>query len=376
MGARLGQRLVGVVLGRLISVVAGGVGLVLIAKDIWDFRHGVLPIIAGEMKSDTTKDAVQDELAKTIGEQVGEHAREIVTSTTDRIIDIWREFQRAHAKVVDLAGRSEPFKAFLDLTTPAQLPRVDEVVALLLAEEGEAGVVARLKNGTLHEAVTAMPDAAMVIARETRSIEAGLGWTRVAGERARVEKVVELELHRRAKPADFTAQSLQRVIAVGDRLASQRLAAVPADARSVLLELEDKELKLLARGLTEDELTTLSRYLTGLERAASQRVLRAVAEVPARMQALASERVRSAIVASRDQSAAVGMMLRADGGFDPGGIVADLRLVADGKVSAVLVWERHPIVVAGGGVLALMLLLMMRRALFGRRLRQPAAAKG
>ena len=33
-------------LGRLVSVVAGGVGLVLIAKDIWDFRHGVLPIIA------------------------------------------------------------------------------------------------------------------------------------------------------------------------------------------------------------------------------------------------------------------------------------------------------------------------------------------
>jgi hypothetical protein len=44
--SRIGQRVVGSVLGRLVSVVAGGVGVVLIAKDIWEFRHGVLPIIA------------------------------------------------------------------------------------------------------------------------------------------------------------------------------------------------------------------------------------------------------------------------------------------------------------------------------------------
>ena len=51
MARNIGQRVVGVVLSRLVTVVAGGVGIVLIAKDIWDFRNGVLPIIATEMKS-------------------------------------------------------------------------------------------------------------------------------------------------------------------------------------------------------------------------------------------------------------------------------------------------------------------------------------
>ena len=46
MASRIGQRLVGSILSRLVSVVASGVGIVLIAKDIWDFRHGVLPIVA------------------------------------------------------------------------------------------------------------------------------------------------------------------------------------------------------------------------------------------------------------------------------------------------------------------------------------------
>ena len=36
----------------------------LIAKDIWDFRYGVLPIIATEMKSADTKEKVRAELAR------------------------------------------------------------------------------------------------------------------------------------------------------------------------------------------------------------------------------------------------------------------------------------------------------------------------
>ncbi|MEO0730077.1 MAG: hypothetical protein AAFY64_06830 [Pseudomonadota bacterium] len=38
MASRLGQRIVGVVLGRIVSVAAGGVGIALIAKDVWDLR--------------------------------------------------------------------------------------------------------------------------------------------------------------------------------------------------------------------------------------------------------------------------------------------------------------------------------------------------
>ena len=81
--------------------------LVLIAKDIWEFRNGVLPIVATEMKSKSTKDLVETELAKSISDQINEHTREIAAATADRIIEIWREFRRGHAKVVELAERNE-----------------------------------------------------------------------------------------------------------------------------------------------------------------------------------------------------------------------------------------------------------------------------
>ncbi|MCU0881021.1 MAG: hypothetical protein MUF06_24900 [Pirellulaceae bacterium] len=147
MAGRLGQRLVGSVLSRLVSVVAGGVGLVLIAKDVWDLRYGVLPIIANELKSTESKAKVQEELAASISDQIRDHVTEIAAHASDRIVEIWKEYRAAHAMVLDLAEREADFRRFLDRVRPDALPRVDEVSALLLPVEGEAGVMRRLSDG-------------------------------------------------------------------------------------------------------------------------------------------------------------------------------------------------------------------------------------
>ena len=182
IATRVGQRIVGSVLGRLVSVVAGGVGLVLVAKDIWDFRHGVLPIIAEEMKSKATKDKVRDELAGMLSEHVSDSIKDISAATASRVVEIWTDFRRAHAKVLELAERNDGFKRFLDQIKGADMPRLDEVISLVLASEGEAGVLKRLDDGTLHQAVTALPGEALEIAREFTL--AG-GCLQVVGDRRR-----------------------------------------------------------------------------------------------------------------------------------------------------------------------------------------------
>jgi cell division septum initiation protein DivIVA len=371
MASRIGQRLVGSVLARVVSVVAGGVGLALIAKDIWDLRHGVLPIIATEMKSKENKDKVQDELARTFQEQITLHVEEIGAATAERVIDIWRDFRSAHAQALDLAERNPKFKAFLDQLKPQVLPRLDEVVSLTLAAEGEAGLLRRLDDGTLNEAVNVLPAPAMEIARETRSIDAGLKWAALAGDR--LPQVVELGLHKRAAPDALTKSALQRTLALDDRLAIVRLASIERSARDTLFELNDAELKSLARSLTEAELATLSGYLTGLRPEPREQVLRAVAANPAKMQALASERVRAAVVSSADQTAAVGMMLRSNASLDAGAIVEDLGLVTDGRVDPILMWEKHPLAIVAGLLAVGVVLLLLRRLLFPPRRRQAHA---
>ncbi len=371
MTRRVGQRIVGAVLARLVSIVAGGVGLVLIAKDIWDLRHGVLPIIATEMKSKDSKEKVQDELAKTFAEQISAHVDEIGAATADRVVDIWREFRNAHAQALQLAARNDQFKAFIDSQPPEKLARLDEVVSLVVTSEGEAGLLKRLDDGSLNEAINVLPAPAMQIARETRSIDTGLQWYALAGDQ--LPQVLDLDIHRRTAPDMLTKASLQRILALDDRLAITRLVGVDRDARDTLFELPTPELKSLARSLTENELATLARYLTGLQKEPRERILRAVAADPTKMQSLASDRVRTAVVASADQTAAVGMMLRSDAALNPKAIVEDVALVSGGRVSPILLWEKHPAVIVAGMIVLLILLLMLRRLLFAGRRTKAAA---
>ena len=365
MASRVGQRLLGAVLGRVISVVAGGIGVVLIAKDIWELRNGVLPIVAGEMKSPATRDKVQDELAKAMSEQIGEHVKEIGQRAADRVIEVWQEFRRAHAKVLELAEKDDGLKRFIDTVKPQNLARLDEAIALVLVSEGEPAVARRLADGSLHEAVERLPPAALEIARDQRSLDVGFKWAALAGDR--LPKVLEHEIYRRNGPAEFTKASLTRILSLDDRVAMGRLASLKASERDLLLELPDGDLKKLGRTLNPAELTSLSTYLAGLERAAGQRLLAAVAHAPAKMQSVAPQTVRDAILASQDQAAAIGIMLKADGIFDVGTFIEEVGLVRDGRVSPRIILARYPTAIGVIGLLSLMMLMMLWRLLFGRR---------
>jgi nitrogen regulatory protein PII-like uncharacterized protein len=365
MASRVGARIVGSVLSRVVSVVAGGVGVVLIAKDIWELRNGVLPIIATEMKSKDTKDKIKDELGKAISEQIGENLKEIAAKTAIRVVDIWQEFRRSHALVIALADSNETFRRFLETVKAEAMPRLDEVVGLVIAGESEAGVLKRLGDGTLNYAINTMPEAGIDIAREARSVETALQWSTLAGDK--LQQVVDYEIHRRAKPEAYSKVSLQQLLALGDKVAVTRLAGLTSSARAPLFELPSTQLVPLARAMTDVELASLSSYITGLEKSAGQRLLISVAQVPARMQSFSSPRVYNAIVSSRDQAAAVGMMLKSDAVPDPWAVAAHTQLVWDGKVSPILLWEKHNVFVITATVLSLMFLMMLKRMMFGRR---------
>ncbi len=176
-----------------------------------------------------------------------------------------------------------------------------------------------------------------------------------------------MEIHRRAKPETFTKAGLQLLLGLKDKLAIIRVAAQTPEVRASLFELGNDDLKGLARALSESELGVLSQYMAGLEKSSAQRVLRAVAQTPSRMQLLARPGVREAVVASRDQAAAVAMMLKSDVVPDPWMVAEHARLVVDGKVSPVLMWEKHPIFIGLIGFVAFILLMMLKRLIFGQR---------
>ncbi|MGI9422344.1 MAG: hypothetical protein ACR2PA_04065 [Hyphomicrobiaceae bacterium] len=365
MAQRLGQRVVGSVLGRLVAVVAGGVGLVLIAKDVWDLRYGVLPIIADEMKSEATKAKVREELSLAIKEQISQQVEVLSDSTSDRIVDIWRDFKRTHVKVLELTDKNTKFKSFVDVVRPDHLPRLNEIVGLILKRDQETGVIERLNNGTLQRALNRLTGPGLQIARELNSVDGALQWALLAPDK--LDKLVAHEIHKRAQPDQFSKSSLGRVLSMDDDLVIKRLVAIKREARDVLFDLGDDKVARLARGMEAQELNTLASYITGLGASARMVVLTTIAESPARMRVLSSSRVRDAVLSSRDQDAAVAMMLRADKGINIKTINSDLALVLDRRVNPVLMWDKHPIIVTLAGVLAILLLLILRRLFFRPR---------
>jgi len=369
LAERVGQRLVGSVLSRLVSVVAGGVGLVLIAKDLWDFRNGVLPIIAEEMKAPATKDKVRDELANAIKQQMNDHMKEIAQAAADQVVQVWQSFRRAHALVLQIADQNSAFKAFLDGVKPEALPRLDEIVSILVTSEGEGSILKRLQNGSLNAAVHLMPEKGMEIARDLKSVQAGLDWTALAGDR--LGSVVDYELHKRIDPKDLTRATLDKILALGDRSAIIKIASVPAAARDMLFTLNSNDLNSLLRSLSEDELKALASYLSGLRPAPREKVLQVIAAQPAKMQILASHRVRERIIASSDQLAAVDMMLEPAGGLSTKEFLRDARLVWEGRVVPLLLWDKHPQAIGLAGLIGLFLLFWLARLFRPKRISRP-----
>jgi hypothetical protein len=372
LATRVGQRIVGSILSRVVSVVAGGVGLVLIAKDLWDFRNGVLPIIATEMKAPATKEKVREELATTLAEQMNEHVKEIAGAAADNVITVWENFRRAHALVLRIADANPEFKSFLDGVKPEAIPTLDEVVSIVVGSEGEAAIMSRLKNGSLNVAVHQMQDKGLEIARETKSIAAGLDWTALAGDK--LDQVLTYELHRRMAPNEITKAGLDRLLALNDRTAIVRVAGIPAKARDALFSVNDAALATLAKTLSEEELTSLAGYLNGLQAGPREKVLQAVALNPDRMQVLKSQSVRERIIASPDQAAAAEMMLKPSSGLSPRYLIDDAKLVWNGRVAPLLLWNKHPQAVVGFAILGVILLGWVTRLFRPRRLAQSPRA--
>ncbi len=214
-----------------------------------------------------------------------------------------------------------------------------------------------------------MPEKGIVIARELKSIQAGLDWSALAGDK--IGDVVEYELHKRINPKDLTRASLDRILTLGDRTAIIKISSISPEARDMLFTLNSNDLNSLLRSLSDEELMALAGYLSGLKPEPRGKILRVVAAEPAKMQILASHRVRERIIASRDQSAAVDMMLAPTSSLSAEAFLHDLTLVWDGRVAPLLLWDKRPQAVGIAGFLGLFVLFWMARLFRPRRAIDP-----
>jgi hypothetical protein len=119
--------------------------------------------------------------------------------------------------------------------------------------------------------------------------------------------------------------------------------------------------------LTDEQLTAFATYQERLETPAARRLLRAVGEDTRVMATLSSDGVQGAVFGSRDQLAAIDMLLRSNESLvSYGRIIRDAELALEGTVHPRIFWERYWISVIAAGFVLLILLSWFKRLLFGR----------
>ena len=364
-----GTRIAGVVASRIVSSVAGLVGLALIAKDIYDAGDGVFPIIAERMKSDETKALIKDEIGKSIQTDIGQQVEAIAQETSERIYSAWLDFKQKYNRLLALSEKQPDFAGFLKDRRLDQLGKLAQIVDILYGTEGEEKLLERVRNGSLNKALLDLSDAGLVIAEEQKSIDKALRWTAIAGRD--LGRVVDLGIYRWLPVEGLTSENLQKILAINDKIAIGRIANLSPEGRDFLLTLSGEQIREFARRLNDRQLAAFAEYERNLDPQAAKRLLRAVTDDPSVMSDLTAEGLRDAILKSRDQLAALNMIIHEDASltnlFDYTRIIKDAELVKNGVVSFRVFWERYWMAVLLGAFLLLVVLSWLRRLLFGSR---------
>ncbi len=360
-----GSRIAGVVASRIVSSVAGLIGLALIAKDIYEAGEGVFPIVAARMKSDETKTLIKDEIGKTIQADISQQTAAIAQETAERIYAVWLDFKQKYNRLLALSEKSPAFADFLKDRRLDQLAKLGQIVDLLYGSEGENRTLERVADGSLNRALLDLNDAGLVIAEDRKSIDDALRWTAIAGKD--LPRVADLGVYRWFPPKALTHETLEKILSLNDKIAVGRIAGLDAEARDLILNLPAQQMRDFVRRLSGPQLAAFADYQRRLEPSAARQLLRAVSETPSVMQELSGEGLRGAIFNSRDQTAALNMFLHDDASLiSYGRIFKDAELVRDGTVGYRVFWERYWPSIALAGFALLVLLSWLRRLLFGR----------
>ncbi|MEM7619147.1 MAG: hypothetical protein AAF228_01625 [Pseudomonadota bacterium] len=368
----LGRRLVGALVTRAVGAAVSIIGWILVAKELWDLRLGVLPIIAKEMKSDEAKTRIQTELISELKVEVNKILKTVPPDISRGIIDLWLEFKKQNQRTVDLTKNNPEFRQFLqdidstdDKIKIERLRKTNKVISLLFEKSGESGINQALERGLLKRAIVTLPEPAVDLAVDNNSLQDAFSWYELAN--TKIDKVVQLQLHKTTLPDTFTQSALQKLLSLQDTKTITSISGFSVKKRNALLGLSKSDFKTFSNQLSPEQLSSLAFYLSSLEPNISRKLVSGIKNNPQKIILLDRTEVRNGILASSNQQKAISYILREPSSLEFLNFPDDAGLVLQGEIHPFLLWSKQPFAVMISGFIFLLLSLSLYRLIFGRR---------
>ncbi|MGH1349549.1 MAG: hypothetical protein ACRBBN_01890 [Methyloligellaceae bacterium] len=368
----LGRRLVGTIVTRAVGAVVGIVGWVLIAKELWDLRLGILPILRKELKSDKTKAEVKAELIKGLDEELSKALDSVPTEVAASIFAIWINFKKQNEKVLELARKYPKFQNLLkelhssdEKRALALLRKTNSLVNLTIEKGGEENFLKALNDGSLQRAILELSETGVQIAVDTKSIELAFEWTKAA--RDRLQDIYRIGLHKYSKPDEYDEKKIGKLLSLRNEQQMKRIAALESKKRDALFKLPQDHLQDFLENLNQYQLSALSFYIEELKPDVSQSFIRGILIEPEKMKLFSKGYVQTGILNSGDQSAAIRYMLRPNSTLNLFQLPEDIRLATNGEVHPLLLWSKEPVTLTLAAFITLFVFMTIWRLIFGRR---------
>ena len=366
LAQQLSQRVAGRITGRLLGRVgttviplAGWVlGAGMIAYDLYESREGALPQIQSALLSPEVAAGIQQEYAGAIRQELQRELPDLVRRMADDLFVEWRTVKRTIRQVLDLAAEDAAFASLVaSLQTQEQLARLVMLVRILQADGGQERLAAAVRDGTLRQGVD-LPEAAVELVQQNRSLQDALAWYAVAG--SSLEEVVRFELYKVVEPEAFDRPQLESLLALQDGAAIARLALLSAAERSTLLQLAGPSVRALAGLLLPEDLAWLAAELPSLTLAQRNQLVARLLSQPEAAEVLRRAGSLAQLASQSDLDAGITFLTGAPSPLD---YLADSGAVLTGAVSPSLFGAKYGVgfTLAGllGGGLAVLVVLRL-----------------
>lgn len=278
---RIAGRIVGRILGRagstLIPIAGWLLGAGMIAYDLYSSRDGALPQIQETLKSEEVKSGIRGEITASIEPELKRELPQIARDISNQLFNQWRDVKRNIRQVLELSNENANFNALLNSQkTPEDLAKLVSLVGASLPALGHDGLLEAVDSG-LFAQVFAQPEAAFQIVSDSGSLQDAIDWSNAAGNL--LDQVVATEVYKH-QPADALDKALlEKLLAVNDKAAIQKLALLKPEALQALLTVSTSNLATLATGVEAADLEALAAFLPTLNQTqVNQLVARVISE--------------------------------------------------------------------------------------------------
>ena len=317
---RIAGRIVGRILGRagstLIPIAGWIVGAGMIAYDLYSSRDGALPQIQETLKSEEVKSGIRNEIAASIEPELKRELPQIARDISNQLFNQWRDVKRNIRQVLELSSENANFNTLLNgQKTPEELAKLVNLVGAAMPVLGHDGLLEAVDSG-LFAQVFAQPEAAFQIVSNSGSLQDAIDWSNAAGNL--LDQVVATEIYKHQPAGALDKTLLEKLLAVNDKAAIQKLALLKPEALQALLTVSTSNLATLATQVEAADLEAVAGFLPTLNQTQVNQLVARVISEPATVSHLQDPALRDYLTSNNsDLDAALPFLLSPKEGTAP-----------------------------------------------------------